>query len=86
MKYPRYYHKHALVALIMALVIGAISYFAPYQYVLCGAIAGAFFYIGREIRDLEKLYGWDIVGMDWKGLLWPVLTMMIIYSGVVLIL
>ena len=77
--YVRYYHKHALVALIIALVIGAISYFAPYQYVLCGAIAGAFFYIGREIRDYEKLNE----GMDWKGLLWPVLTMMIIYSGVI---
>lgn len=80
MKYPRYYHKHALVALAIAAFIWLILAYPLGNTIglTAGCFSGAFFYIGREIRDYEKLNE----GMDWKGLLWPVLTMMIIYIGV----
>ena len=33
-------------------------------------VAGVLFYLGREIRDREKLGRWD-----WPGLLWPVVPL-----------
>ena len=56
---PRYYLRHAFIAL----VISAVAFFIPTAW----ALAGAVFYLGREIRDREKLGVWD-----WPGLLWPV--------------
>ena len=56
---PRYYLRHAAVAL----AISAVAFFVPTAW----ALAGAVFYLGREIRDREKLGAWD-----WPGLLWPV--------------
>ncbi len=56
---PRYYLRHAAVAL----AISAVAFFVPTAW----ALAGAVFYLGREIRDREKLGVWD-----WPGLLWPV--------------
>lgn len=38
-----------------------------------GALAGAMFYAGREVRDREKLGAWD-----WPGLLAPVGSMIIV--------
>lgn len=40
---------------------------------------GFMFYLGREIRDLEKLHGWDLSGMDWKGILWPLVGSVWVY-------
>jgi hypothetical protein len=56
---PRYYLRHAAVAL----AISAVAFFVPTAW----ALAGAVFYLGREIRDRAKLGVWD-----WPGLLWPV--------------
>lgn len=56
---PHYYLRHAAVAL----AISAVAFFVPTAW----ALAGAVFYLGREIRDREKLGAWD-----WPGLLWPV--------------
>jgi len=41
--------------------------YAAGAFYLLWALAGAVFYLGREIRDREKLGAWD-----WPGLLWPV--------------
>ena len=41
-------------------------------------LAGAFFYIGREVRDLEKGHNWDLSRMDWEGLLWPAVPLFVI--------
>jgi hypothetical protein len=54
----RYFHKHLLIALAIDLV----------GLILGLSFLGGMFYIGREIRDREKLGFWD-----WKGLLWPVI-------------
>lgn len=35
---------------------------------------GIAFYLGREIRDWEKLHNWKVEGFDWKGLLAPLIT------------
>lgn len=56
---PRYYLRHAAIAL----AISAVAFFVPTAW----ALAGAVFYLGREIRDREKLGVWDC-----PGLLWPV--------------
>lgn len=56
---PFYWLRHAIIAL----VISAVAFFIPTAW----ALAGAVFYLGREIRDREKLGAWD-----WPGLLWPV--------------
>lgn len=55
---PRYYLRHAAIAL----AISAVAFFVPTAW----ALAGAVFYLGREIRDREKLGVWD-----WPGLLAP---------------
>lgn len=56
---PYYWLRHAAIALAITFV----AYFIPHAW----ALAGAVFYLGREIRDREKLGVWD-----WPGLLWPV--------------
>ena len=33
--------------------------------------AGFFFYLGREIRDLQKAHNWDFKKFDWPGILYP---------------
>ncbi len=58
---PRYWLCHALVAQIVMWVS------APLIGIAGGAVAGAAFYIGREVRDREKLGTWD-----WPGLISPV--------------
>ena len=56
---PFYWLRHAAIALVISLAM----WFVPHAW----AWAGAMFYLGREIRDREKLGVWD-----WPGLLWPV--------------
>lgn len=56
-----YWLMHGILALIISLITG---------YWLAGTI----FYAGREIRDLEKLHDWHIMGFDWKGFLAPLVT------------
>lgn len=56
---PCYWLRHAAIALAITFV----AYFIPHAW----ALAGAVFYLGREIRDREKLGKWD-----WPGLLAPV--------------
>lgn len=58
----KYYHKHLMVACVLSLVT-----LTP--------LAGAFFYVGREVRDLEKLHDWNMAGFDWRGFLWPVVPL-----------
>ena len=52
-----YYINHLVIACVLSLVTQT-------------PLAGAFFYIGREVRDREKLGYWD-----WRGLLWPVVPL-----------
>jgi hypothetical protein len=58
-KLPHYWQRHAAVAL----AISAVAFFVPTAW----ALAGAVFYLGREIRDREKLGVWD-----WPGFWAPV--------------
>jgi len=60
-----YYVEHGLIALGITLIALLIPNFALIS-------AGFFFYLGREIRDLEKLHNWNMEGFDWPGMLWPV--------------
>ena len=59
-----YYINH----LIIAVAISAAAWFAG----LTPILAGAAFYLGREIRDREKLGFWD-----WRGLLFPVVPLVV---------
>jgi len=60
-----YWVAHGLVAIGISLITG---------YWLAGSI----FYLGRELRDWEKLHNYDIKGFDWKGILAPIVTSAII--------
>ena len=60
---PRYWLCHIIISLLIACAIW------PLLGLDAGLCAGAFFYIGREVRDREKLGAWD-----WYGLLAPVLS------------
>lgn len=69
--YTPYWIAHALVAAVISFLAlwmsdGFFSYFA-----------GSMFYLGREIRDWEKLHDWKLSGFDWKGLLWPIIANLI---------
>ena len=41
-------------------------------------LSGFMFYLGREIRDWEKLHNWALSGFDWKGLLAPFVVSIIL--------
>lgn len=64
---PWHEARHALVALLIMLAVW------PFFGLNAGAMAGAFFYIGREVRDREKLGAWD-----WPGLIAPVAAMALV--------
>lgn len=53
-KMIRYYHRHLLIACLIS-----VATLSP--------TGGAMFYVGREVRDREKIGDWD-----WRGLWWPV--------------
>lgn len=57
---------HAYVAIIISLITG---YWA----------GGSLFYLGRELRDWEKLHDYHLAGFDWKGLLAPIVASLILY-------
>jgi len=68
-KFPiAYYHWHGIVSVAIMLVVILISLPFPFDGLFAGYGLGMGFYIGREIRDLEKL-GF----MDWHGLIYPML-------------
>ena len=61
-----YYVEHGIVGALIALAVYvALSPIADRtSSLLAGAMAGAFFYIGREVRDYEKGGGkWDTKGL-----------------------
>lgn len=62
-----YWVAHAFVALCISLITGF-------------WLSGTMFYIGREIRDLEKLHEWDLKGFDWKGFLAPLAISLILLT------
>ena len=70
-----YYWEHAGISIIISLI----------AFVLFGSgalTAGFFFYLGREVRDVEKLHDWNMEGFDWEGLLYPLgatIILMIIF-------
>lgn len=64
---PWYWARHILVAALIMLAVW------PFFGLNAGAMAGAFFYIGREVRDREKLGTWD-----WPGLIAPVAAMALV--------
>lgn len=67
-----YYIEHGLISLF----ITGLVYLIPGLGLVA---AGFFFYLGREIRDLEKLHDWDMKGFDWPGFLWPLGIMVVLY-------
>lgn len=66
MSWWRYYHSHFAIATILSIM----AYWIPYAF----ALAGFLFYLGREIRDWEKL-GF----IDWPGILFPFYSSLIIF-------
>lgn len=59
-----YWLDHAIIACIISALVTIVL-----DEPAAGWCAGAFFYIGREVRDYEKL-GW----LDWRGLVAPVVA------------
>lgn len=70
----RYYIDHAFLAVITQMAVWWIT-----GSLLLGTLASGGFYGVREIYQRITLGKWD-----WKGLLWPVVTVMIIYIGVMI--
>ena len=66
---------HLTVAFLIFLVASAVLWLA-FGSVHGAALCGAFFYIGREITDLEKQHNWDMMFFDWLGFLVPVAPML----------
>lgn len=64
---PRYWMCHIAAALLIAVAVW------PFLGLRAGLAAGASFYIGREIRDFEKLGSWD-----WPGLIAPLAACLIV--------
>lgn len=64
---PRYWLRHAAIALVISLAM----WFVPHAW----AWAGAMFYLGREIRDREKLGAWD-----WPGLIAPLVACAVLWA------
>lgn len=63
---PYYYLRHAIIALAISVAFVHV----PHAW----ALLGAMFYVGREVRDREKLGMWD-----WPGLVAPVAISIILY-------
>lgn len=69
MKDIPYYIIHALIALSIQAVVSLVF------SVETGTAAGFCFYLGREIRDREKLGHWD-----WAGLVSPSVAVFAVYG------
>ena len=73
-----YFIQHALVALAIQITLGLFTFLAfDASFIVSlwtGSVAGATFYISREVRDWEKL-GF----IDYEGFLYPVGTMLITF-------
>lgn len=74
MKDLPYYIIHALIALSIQAVVAL-----PFS-IETGTAAGFCFYLGREIRDREKLGQWD-----YAGLIAPTVAVFIVYGVSLLI-
>ena len=87
-----YWLEHALLSLFMTLVLlglfmctnatqkgGASMQGVQSWQLAAAAVFPLGFYVGREIRDYEKLEE----GMDWPGLLAPVVTFLLVSAGAV---
>lgn len=72
---------HLTVAVLIFLVVSIILWVA-FGNITGAALCGAFFYVGREVTDLEKLHNWDMAGFDWHGLLVPLIPMLILEVAV----
>ena len=67
----------SLIAALFAAVIYMLSRFGLVDFDLTGVFLGAgMFYVGREVRDLQKQHDWNMAGFDWPGFLWPVVPML----------
>ena len=64
-----YYIEHALVALAIQTAVAM-----PFS-IETGTAAGFCFYLGREVRDRQKLGVWD-----WKGLIAPTVAVFAVYA------
>jgi len=62
---------------IVALIITLITMQAPDLAVVS---AGLWFYIGREIRDWEKLHNWNWQGFDWQGIVLPLVVTFLLFA------
>jgi xanthine/uracil/vitamin C permease (AzgA family) len=63
-----YYILHALVALTIQATVAI-----PFS-IETGTAAGFCFYLGREVRDRQKLGAWD-----WAGLIFPTVAVFGVY-------
>ncbi len=64
-----YFIEHALVALIIQAVVAM-----PFT-IETGTASAFCFYLGREVRDRQKLGFWD-----WKGLIAPTVAVFAVYA------
>lgn len=77
----KYWQRHALISMSIMLVGTIVARYVPLPHVFAGALAGSCFYLGREVRDYEKLKeGWDM-----PGLLGGTLPPLAIYVCIVLL-
>lgn len=74
-----YYHWHGIIATLLTVA-------AMYNPIVAIMFFGSFWYLSREIRDVEKLHNWDMKKFDRKGLVYPIIYNVILICLVVLVL
>ena len=65
--------KHGFIATTISIVVSMISAWTGLCWSPALCYMGAMFYLGREVCDLEKLYGWDISRWNSAELIMPIL-------------
>ena len=68
LSWTRYWMGHIVVAMLIS------SFFVLVGAGYPGTFVGSVFYLGRELRDVEKLHDWDWKGFDNKGFFLPLLS------------
>lgn len=84
MKIHTYALAHATVAIFTMVALFSLrNHLTALDYSFIGS---QIIYLSREIRDLEKLHNWNIKGMDWPGLLYPMALGGLVWGGIKLYL
>ena len=78
--------EHGLIATAISVILSVTGVWLGLGWSFMVAYMGAMFYLGREVCDLEKLYGWDVSKWNSAELVMPIVfnTVLALATWVVL--